>query len=244
MKKVFSIIVLMVHFLSCKENEDKITSELFKKEFAENDILINKSAEEEILQFKSEGINLFHETKKIYDGLRKDYIIVTFASESEEKLKEYLSNNLLTMKLNPEKLLPTEGFEDNNINKTSHEVKSSMHIFLGEVNSKEKYNSITINMVKNKNARIKGVQSYNCDEYTSSGGKTSATAYWYENGNSSNGLDVQFHNKYGWLGAWYFDSGISLYSGYTTHTNVKAEAYKRRLIFCGNYNNYSFSFGD
>lgn len=234
----------MVLFLSCKENENIVANELTKKEFAENEILLNKSAEEEILQLKNEGINLFHETRKIYDKSKKDYALVTFASESKDNLKEYLLTNSLNIKLSSEKLLPIEGFEDNNINKTSQEVKSSMHIFLGEVNSREKYNSITINMVKNKNARIKGVQSYNCDEYTSSGGKTSATAYWYDNGNSNNGLDVQFHNKYGWLGAWYFDSGISLYSGYTTHTNVKPEAYKRRLIFCGIYNNYSFSFGD
>ena len=234
----------MVLFLSCKENENIVANELTKKEFAGNEILLNKSAEEEILQLKNEGINLFHETRKIYDKSKKDYALVTFASESKDNLKEYLLTNSLNIKLSSEKLLPIEGFEDNNINKTSQEVKSSMHIFLGEVNSREKYNSITINMVKNKNARIKGVQSYNCDEYTSSGGKTSATAYWYDNGNSNNGLDVQFHNKYGWLGAWYFDSGISLYSGYTTHTNVKPEAYKRRLIFCGTYNNYSFSFGD
>ena len=106
----------MVLFLSCKENENIVANELTKKEFAENEILLNKSAEEEILQLKNEGINLFHETRKIYDKSKKDYALVTFASESKDNLKEYLLTNSLNIKLSSEKLLPIEGFEDNNIN--------------------------------------------------------------------------------------------------------------------------------
>lgn len=242
MKKVVSIIALGFLFLSCKENDKIDANEYLKNEFLKKEVLVNKSAEEEILQLQKEGINLFQETKKIYDKSKEDYVIITFASESEEKLKEYFKNNELSINLSNEKPEKSQNLDKVKRIENKSEIKISMYLFMGEIFSKNNYKTVTVNVMRNKNARVKGVQAYSSDQFTSNGGFTTATVTWMQNSNNNNGVDVEFQNKYGWLGSWYYDSSMSLYSGYQTHTNVKEEAWKRRLIVWSTYNNYTYEF--
>jgi hypothetical protein len=205
---------------------------------------VNKSAEEEILQLKKEGISLFQETRKVFDRLKKDYIIVTFASEDKDLLEEYFLTTDLSMKLSSEELVLNDDISESNNEEISSKIAPSIYVFLGDVITKASFKSVKINVIKNKNARVNGVQHYSCESYTSGNNITTASVQWYQNNNSNNGLDVTFRNKYGWLGSWFYDSAISLHSGYQYHSNTKPEAYKRRIVVCGNYYNYHYTFGN